>query len=267
MKQYHFTPLKVSIYPTWQEMGRAAAVHTKQLIVKLLEDKPFLCMIFAAAPSQNEFLQALSADSDIPFERIHALHMDEYIGLPDSAPQRFGNFLKERLFTRCQFASVEYLNGNAPDTDIECARYTQLLVQRPPDIVCGGIGENGHIAFNDPDAANFADPVAVKRVLLDEACRRQQVNDGCFAQLQDVPLQALTLTIPALMRSTHKVFVVPSTAKAQAVRTMLCEPVSEKCPASVLRTAPNSALFLDANSAAMTDFDRLSIDLHERGSA
>lgn len=236
-------------YESRAAMGHAAALDVAQTIRQLLEIKPTIAMIFAAAPSQDEFLEALTTDRSVDFTRIIAFHMDEYVGLPEHAPQRFGNFLKERLFGKAPFAQVHYLNGNAPE-DEECARYSALLARQPIDIVCMGIGENGHIAFNDPPVADFQDPVSVKRVALDTVCRMQQVHDGCFDGLDAVPTHALTLTIPMLMRAGHHFCMVPADTKAEAVRRTVMGPIDTACPASILRTGKRVILYTDADSGA-----------------
>jgi glucosamine-6-phosphate deaminase len=176
--------------------------------------------------------------------------MDEYTGLPADAPQGFGNFLRQRIFSRSPFREVNYLNGLAPDIEAECARYAALLKSAPIDIVFMGIGENAHIAFNDPGAADFKDPKTVKVVELDSVCRRQQVNDGCFAEFDDVPLRALTLTIPALLQAQRIFCVVPAKTKANAVYNSLSGEITETYPASILRTHGNAVMYLDRDSGA-----------------
>src|SRR5581483_9167819 len=166
--------LTVQVYENRAALGGAAAYAVAVKINELLTQQEFVNMIFAAAPSQNEFLAYL-IQKDVEWERINAFHMDEYIGLPDTAPQQFGSFLRERLFDLLSFHSVNYINGNAADLNAECIRYENLLKKYPPDIVCMGIGENGHIAFNDPHVADFNDFYEVKIVELDEFCRQQQV--------------------------------------------------------------------------------------------
>ena len=177
--------------------------------------------------------------------------MDEYIGLPQNAPQAFGNFLRDRLFALVPFKSVNYINASASDKDEECKRYGELLKANRPDIVVMGIGENGHIAFNDPHVAFFNDPETVKAVKLDDVCRNQQVNDGCFEKFEDVPEYALTLTIPTLTNTDHIFCIVPAKTKAWAVNETLKGNIDEHCPASVLRTHKNATLYLDPDSAAM----------------
>lgn len=241
--------LEVARFDDRPAMGRAAADATATQIRELLSRQETVSMIFAAAPSQNEFLAALVANEDIAWDRINAFHMDEYIGLPADAPQRFGQFLNERLFAKVPFRSVNYLNGNAPDIEEECKRYTDLLVEHPADIVCMGIGENCHIAFNDPHVADFDDEAWVKVVDLDLACRQQQVNDNCFTELNRVPTHALTLTIPALMAAPHIFCMVPGKNKVSAIRHTVTAEVSAVFPSTVLRTHPNAILFVDGESA------------------
>lgn len=231
-------------------LGEKAAQDAGNCLRNLLTRQQTVSMIFAAAPSQEEFLAALCRQEGIDWNRIHAFHMDEYVQLPEEAPQRFGNFLKERIFDRLPFRTVEYLNGNAPDLSAECERYSTLLQNHPVDVVCMGIGENCHIAFNDPHVADFNDPVLVKVVDLDNACRQQQVNDACFDAFDDVPTHALTLTVPALMQAPHVFCMVPGINKAQAVYHTLHSPVSEQYPSTILRLHEDATLFVDADSAS-----------------
>jgi glucosamine-6-phosphate deaminase len=176
--------------------------------------------------------------------------MDEYIGLPENDPRTFASFLKEKIFDKLPFHSVNYLNGNAPDLEAECKRYADLLTQYPTDIICMGIGENGHIAFNDPHVADFNDPLLVKVVSLDAECRQQQVHDKCFDLLNEVPTHAITLTVPALMDSKYIYCMVPGEKKAKAVFNTLNAEINEKCPATILRRHENAMLFIDKDSGA-----------------
>jgi len=241
----------VNCYPTRLEMGKAAAAETARLINILLETKETITMVFAAAPSQNEMLEALMSRPDVDFSRIIALHMDEYIGLPAGSEQSFGYYLRTHLFDHVPFREVHYIRGYEADTEAECARYTELFNTLKPDIVCMGIGENGHIAFNDPPVADLNDPLVIKKVELDQVCRMQQVHDGCFPTLDDVPTHALTLTVSALMSAAHHICVVPSATKAQAVYNTICGPICTQTPASALRRSPDAKLYLDAESAAL----------------
>ena len=243
--------LTVNIYDSRDEMGKAAGADIKACILKLLEKKETINMIFAAAPSQNEVLASLAEDKEIPWNRVNAFHMDEYIGLSADAPQGFGNFLKNAIFGRAPFKSVNYINVSATDAEAECARYSALLEANPTDIVVMGIGENGHIAFNDPPVADFKDTKKVKPVQLDEICRQQQVNDGCFRCIDDVPTTAITLTVPTLFRGDHLFCIVPAKTKANAVKATLCGEIGEACPAAVLRRHNNAVLYLDGDSSAL----------------
>lgn len=244
--------LKVKIYETRKEMGEAAATLAAEKINELLLQKEEVNIIFAAAPSQNEFIASL-IEHNVDWSRINAFHMDEYVGLDADAPQGFGNFLKDRIFSKVSFKSVTYLNGNAENIEAECQHYEDMLNTKVTDIVCMGIGENGHIAFNDPHVADFNDDKLVKVVDLDMQCRQQQVNDGCFATLNDVPTHALTLTIPALMKAAHVFCMVPGALKANAVYNTLHQAQSPLFPSTILRSHPNAILFLDKDSSNKLD--------------
>jgi len=240
--------LDVKSFPSRVEMGEAAASNVSRKIGELLKEQAFVNIIFAAAPSQLEFLAALR-EAPIEWSRIRAFHMDEYIGLRADALQGFGNFLREHLFERVPLLATYLIDGQAANSENECVRYAGLIRQYPPDIVCMGIGENGHIAFNDPPVADFKDSYLVKVVALDLACRRQQVNDGCFPALRQVPRHAITLTIPTLMSAPHIYCMVPGKRKAAAVFNTLHQPIIEDYPSSVLRRHPHAELFLDVQSA------------------
>ncbi|MDI4648271.1 glucosamine-6-phosphate deaminase [Cohnella hashimotonis] len=238
--------LKIRVYRTRGEMGAAAGADAAVKIKELLRAKGSIRMIFAAAPSQNEMLDALAADPEIDWTRITAFHMDEYLGLPPGAPQAFGRYLQGRLFDRVKPGKVHLIDSS--NGAAECDRYAALLAESPIDIVCLGIGENGHIAFNDPPVADFDDPLLVKPVELDEVCRRQQVNDGCFPGMDDVPTHALTLTVPALFSGAHLFCVVPGPTKREAVGRTLGEPISTACPSTILRRHPDCTLYADVDS-------------------
>ncbi|GAB3018972.1 glucosamine-6-phosphate deaminase [Niabella terrae] len=243
--------LVIRVFETRKDLGSAAAIQVAQKIGELLTaGKAQVNIIFAAAPSQNEFLEALVNES-VDWSKVNAFHMDEYIGLDPEAPQGFGNFLRQKIFDRVDFRKVYYLDGNATDFTKEIERYTGLLDKYRADIVCMGIGENTHIAFNDPHVADFDDPQLVKVVDLDLVSRMQQVNDGCFTSIDEVPTHALTLTIPALLNADFIFCIVPSALKAAAVRHTLHEPVSEAFPSTILRKHPQTVLYLDQASAKL----------------
>ena len=251
MKRLKVNKLEVQIYENRTLMGEAAARDIKAKIAELLSQKAEINMIFAAAPSQNDVLKALVEDKDIEWARVNAYHMDEYIGLDKDAPQGFGNFLKEHIFGLVPFKSVNYIDITATDPEKEAERYGKLLDENLTDIVVMGIGENGHIAFNDPPVADFHDKRTVKPVKLDEVCRQQQVNDGCFASIDDVPTHAMTLTVPTLVRAPYLFCIVPVATKAKAVYETLNGSIDEHCPASILRTHDNAILYLDNESSKL----------------
>lgn len=242
--------LVIQVYQTRQEMGVAAARVVGEQMRALLRQQEQVRMVFASAGSQNEFLAELAALPGIDWSRVTAFHLDEYVGLSPEAPQSFVRFLHERLYDKVHPGTVHSLNGQADDPEAECRRYAALYDAAPIDIVCNGIGENGHLAFNDPPYADFADPLTVKPVQLDERSRSQQVFDGFFPSIEEVPTLALTLTIPAIMKAKQIHCIVPGANKAEAVETTLLGPVSELCPATVLRRHPAAIMYLDQDSAA-----------------
>ena len=251
MKSYKVDKLSVEIYENRTLMGEAAARDIKAKIADLLKEQAEINMIFAAAPSQNDVLKALVEDKEIEWNRVNAYHMDEYIGLDKDAPQGFGNFLKNHIFGLVPFKSVNYIDITATDPEKEAERYGKLLDENLTDIVIMGIGENGHIAFNDPPVADFKDKRTVKPVKLDEVCRQQQVNDGCFESIDKVPMHAMTLTVPTLVRAPYLFCIVPAPTKAKAVYETLNGSIDEHCPASVLRTHDNAKLYLDDQSSKL----------------
>jgi glucosamine-6-phosphate deaminase len=239
--------LRVQSYPTRLAMGEAAANDVAEALRQTLSRQDTVRLIFAAAPSQAQMLAGLRMAPGIDWSRVSAFHMDEYIGLPPGARERFARWLDVNLFDHLPFAQVHRIVPE-PDPQAAAAAYALELAKAPIDLICLGIGVNGHIAFNDPPVADFADPLDVKVVTLDEQCRQQQVDDDCFARLEDVPRQAITLTIPRLVNAGQLFCVVPGALKRDAVRATLHGPISTACPASVLREHPNCSLYLDAES-------------------
>ena len=249
--EFKMDKLQIKVFKNRILMGEAAENDIKAKIKELLLTKPEINMIFAAAPSQNDVLRSLVEDTEIEWNRINAYHMDEYIGLDKDAPQGFGNFLKAHIFGLVPFKSVNYIDITTADPDAEAERYGRLLEANSTDIVVMGIGENGHIAFNDPPVADFNDSRLVKPVKLDDICRRQQVNDGCFARIEDVPTHAMTLTVPTLVRAPYLFCIVPAPTKAKAVYETLNGSIDEHCPASILRLHDNAILYLDNESSKL----------------
>jgi glucosamine-6-phosphate deaminase len=240
-------PPSILTFKTRDAMGRAAAADIGVALRDRLARQNTVRMIFAAAPSQTELLDALARERDIDWRRVTAFHMDEYFGLPADAPERFGAWLTRHFFSRVAFGAV-HLIGQEPDADREAARYAALLAEAPIDVICLGIGVNGHLAFNDPPVADLHDTKQVKIVELDAICRQQQVDDGCFPTLSDVPTHAITLTIPRLLDADQLFCVVPGSSKRTAVERSLYGPIGTACPASALRTHSRCALYLDQDS-------------------
>jgi glucosamine-6-phosphate deaminase len=238
--------LNVEVYETRRKLGQSAARQVIEKMKEIQTTKGMVRLIFAAAPSQNEFLEELASTSEIDWSLVTVFHMDEYVGLPEGDARRFGKFLSDRLFNLVKPKEAHLIDASTPEA--ECQRYGSLLNQEPIDIVCLGIGENGHIAFNDPPVADFTDPYTMKMVELDEKCRWQQVHDGCFASFTDVPTHALTLTIPALFAGTYLFCMVPGKNKKEAVHKTLYGEITTECPASILRNHPDCTLYLDAES-------------------
>jgi len=251
IRSFEVDRLKVQIAPNRRGLGKAAGQAVAEKMKTLLKEKDQLFMVFASAPSQNEFLDTLSRIPGIDWGKVTAFHLDEYVGLPDTAPQNFGVFLRKRLFEKVHPGQVHYLNGMAEDPRAECDRYGALFRNRTLDIACIGIGENGHLAFNDPPVADFNDARPVKVVDLDLVSRQQQVNDGCFEDLESVPKRAITLTIPTIFRAGFIYCMVPAPTKAEAVKKTLNDPISTACPATILRRHENTILFLDQDSARL----------------
>jgi glucosamine-6-phosphate deaminase len=242
--------LRVEVFPSRPMMGLAAARAVAEAIRNLLAREGRAAVIFASAPSQNEFLAALRQEPGIDWPRLTAFHLDEYVGITPDHPASFRRFLVDRLFDHVEVAAFHGLDGQADDLAKECARYAGLLRQAGPALAVLGIGENGHLAFIDPPVCDFAEPADVRVVELDEPCRRQQVNDGCFASLAEVPRTALSLSVPFLMGVPRAVAIVPGPAKRAAIQAAIRGPVTTACPASILRRHRDATLFLDEDSAA-----------------
>jgi glucosamine-6-phosphate deaminase len=229
-------------------MGHRAARDIANELRTRLEVQTEVRIILAAAPSQSEMLAALVKETGIDWTRVTAFHMDEYLGLERDAPQRFSLWLRRTIFDRLPFASVHLIEP-AEDLELVAADYARALAEKPIDIVCLGIGANGHLAFNDPPA-DFKDPKAVKVVVLDDICRQQQVDDGCFAHIDDVPIRALTLTVPRLLAADRLFCCAPGRLKREAVRRAIQDKIGPDFPATALRLHPACSLYLDRESAA-----------------
>lgn len=252
LKDFQADALRVRVSDSREAMGRDAARAAGERIRALLRERDEINMIFAAAPSQNETLKYLAREEGIDWHRVNAFHMDEYVGLSREAPQSFGYYLCEHVFSLLPFKSVNFLRGDAPDAAAECARYAELLRRFPPDVVMLGIGENGHIAFNDPPA-DFETEQPYLVIRLDEKCRRQQLGEGWFPTLADVPERAISMGVRQILKSRSIINTVPDRRKAEAVRGALEGEVSNLCPASILRTHADVTTFLDSGSASLLE--------------
>lgn len=249
-KEFCVDHLKVRCYPTREDMGAAGAKHAAALIRQVIEEKGEANLIFASSPSQMDVLSALVKEP-VDWKRVNAFHMDEYIGIDTGHKASFANYLRENFFRHLKLKNIYYLNGMA-DSAEECRRYSRLLLEHPVDITFAGIGENGHMAFNDPYIADFFDPLLVKiNPSLDAVCRAQQVRDGWFASLDEVPDQALTLTFPALLRAPHLIITAPGETKQGIVRSVLEGPICLEVPSTAARLHRDAVLYIDAASAAL----------------
>ena len=241
--------LPVYVFSTREEMGKAAAVDAANRINAIIEKKGVANLVFAAAPSQNDILENL-LKQDIDWSKVRAFHQDEYVGIDENEPAGFGNWLRRAIFDKVAFMECHYLLCKEEESEKKCDEYTELLTKYPIDLIFLGIGENGHMAFNDPSVADFNDPKMVKVVELDDICRQQQVNDGCFPNLDAVPKTAMSLTMSCIMSIPEAICVVPTDRKAHAVNNALNGPVETACPASILRNHKNAVMYLDKDSAS-----------------
>ena len=242
--------LPVSVFQSNEEMGTTAAYDASQIIQAAVHEKGVANIIIATGNSQLTFLSALRRDMQIPWDKVNVFHMDEYIGIDSSHPASFPLFLRKHLLDHIHVRNFYPVSGRADEIESTIAEYARLLRAHPADLCALGYGENGHLAFNDPPFADFKDPVLAKVVRLAEASRRQQVGEGHFSTLDDVPTHAITLTVPALLAAKRVLAIVPEKRKADAVKQALTGPVEEACPGSILRRIPHAHLYLDRDSAS-----------------
>jgi glucosamine-6-phosphate deaminase len=242
------TRMTIRVFGTSRELGDAAAKHTAEVLCSAMRRGEPARMIMATGNSQLEFVQALRNHPEVPWGDVTVFHMDEYMGMPSTHPASFARWLREKVSDWLQPGTVHYIDGEAPDLDVECRRYEELLREAPIALTCMGIGENGHVAFNEPEATDFGDDHWMRLISLDEASRVQQVVEGHFSTVTEVPEKAITLTVPVLLSGRVIQVVVPGARKANAVRRALHGPVSPSCPASILRLQANATLFLDQDS-------------------
>ena len=244
--------MEVLAFATKTEMAAAAAARAAVALRGAIAARGRAHVIAATGASQFEFLDALVRTPGIDWPRTAFFHLDEYVGLPESHPASFRRYLKERIVDRVHPGAFHFIDGEARDPEAECRRVGEVLARHPVDVAFVGIGENGHLAFNDPPA-DFETEEPYIVVTLDEACRRQQLGEGWFARLEDVPARALSMSIRQLLKSREVLCVVPDARKARAVRDCLQGPVSRDHPASILQRHPRTAVFLDAASAALLE--------------
>lgn len=241
--------LKLEIYPDRKLAGIAAAQAAAAEIQRLAHISDEIGVIFATGASQFDMLQALVSIPGLPWDRVIGFHLDEYVGLSEDHPAGFRHYLRERLTSRVAMRAFFEINGNG-DLDIMMSDYVSALRHANPQLCLLGIGENGHLAFNDPEEADFHDPKAMKVVHLDQACREQQAAEGWFPSWKEVPERALTLTIPTLFQIPKLIVSVPGRRKAQAIRRTLQDPITTECPSTLLRTHPDATIYLDTEAAA-----------------
>ncbi|TAE60910.1 MAG: glucosamine-6-phosphate deaminase [Nostocales cyanobacterium] len=250
-KLFYVDCLSVQIYKSETEMAIAAAEIVQQYLVNLLQQQETITLLLATGKSQLKFLDALIALGGIDWKKTILFHLDEYLGISADHPASFRYYLRERVEKRVHPQQFYYLEGDAIEPVAECERYSKLLETQNIDLCLLGVGENGHLAFNDPAVADFQDMASVKLVKLDEINRQQQVNTGYFDNLFAVPQYAFTVTIPLICKAQKIICLAPETRKAKIVKEILTADISENCPASILRTQPQANLFLDINSASL----------------
>jgi glucosamine-6-phosphate deaminase len=244
--------MRVRVFDSKQELGAAAAGQAAALVGAAIEARGHARVIVATGASQFEFLEALAARGGVDWSRVTFFHLDEYVGIGEDHPASFRKYLRERVQAPLRPGGFVFVNGTAHDPESECLRLEALLREAPIDLACVGIGENGHLAFNDPPA-DFATPRAYLVVELDAACRRQQVGEGWFASLDDVPRRAISMSIPQILDARAIICVVPDARKAAAVHACVDGPVSPMAPASALQRHEETTLFLDRESSAQLE--------------
>lgn len=245
--------LKLEIYPSAESAAEAAAQAAAQGLRQMTHQRTDVGVIFATGASQLGTLRALTAARDVRWDVVRGFHLDEYVGLAPDHPASFRRYLRENLTQKIQMREFFEIDGFARDLEQVCRDYAGKLRSANPQLCLLGIGENGHLAFNDPSEAQFDDPLDIKIVHLDTICRQQQAAEGWFKSLEEVPELAITLTIPTLFRVPKLIASVPGSRKAKIMRRTLEAPVASDCPSTILRTHPDATVYLDAESAAELD--------------
>jgi glucosamine-6-phosphate deaminase len=243
--------MRIEVFEDPITLGKAAAAVAAETIEEAVEARGHARIIAATGASQLAFLDALSSRTELPWSRVEMFHLDEYIGLPITHPASFRKYLLERLIRKAGLTTYHLLDGEA-DPELVCQEVGRALAAAPIDVAFVGIGENGHLAFNDPPA-DFDTEQPYLIVTLDEACRRQQVGEGWFTGLDEVPQQAISMSIRQILKSRRILCIVPDLRKAEAVKACFTGRVNPMAPASILRTHPDTTLFLDFLSASLLD--------------
>ncbi|BCL35062.1 glucosamine-6-phosphate deaminase [Nostoc sp. MS1] len=251
---FHVDHLSVQIYKSEADMAFDVAAIVSKYLQSVLEQQQTAAVVLATGNSQLKFLDALIALGGVDWSKVTLFHLDEYLGITADHPASFRRYLRERVEKRVSPQKFHYIEGDTLQPLAECDRYSQLLQAQPIDLCCLGIGENGHLAFNDPSVANFQDPYSVKLVKLDSVNRQQQVNTGQFPNIDHVPQYAFTVTLPLICSARKILCLAPGKRKAQIVKQLLQGVIDKACPASVLRRQPQATLFLDSNSANLLEF-------------
>jgi glucosamine-6-phosphate deaminase len=243
--------LRVGVYPDSHFCAEAAARAAAAALRECLRENGAARIMVGTGNSQLGMIRALVRQPDIDWSKVDAFHLDEYVGLPAGHPSSFRYWIRNHFELHARPRSTSYIEGDAPDLDATLAEYSRQLLAAPVDLAFVGIGENGHIAFNDPHVADFNDPQVVKRVILDDTCRRQQVGEGHFPDFDRVPKEAITVTCSGLFRAARWICCVPDRRKARAIKGSLEGPLSPECPGSLIRKHPSAALYLDLESASL----------------
>jgi glucosamine-6-phosphate deaminase len=253
VRHFRVDNLSVEVHPNGKSLGAAAALAAANAMKGLGASLESFGVIFATGVSQQDTLEALTGMDDIPWNRVRGFHLDEYVGLPIEHVASFRRYLRENLTRKVSMMAFDEVDGTAADADRVCHLYAEKLTAANPQLCLLGIGENGHLAFMDPAVADFDDPRDVKVVKLDTACRMQQVAEGWFGAVEEVPECAISVTIPAMLRVPKLIVSVPGSRKAAIIRRTLEGEISTVCPATILRTHPDATVYLDQESAAELD--------------
>lgn len=249
-RTFQVDQLSVEVFSTIGDLSTSMAMRVRELLIEAIRRQGSAAAILATGNSQIRFLKELTAMGGVDWSKVTLFHMDEYLGISGNHPASFRRYMREKVESLVRPGAFHYLDGEALEPLDECDRYTRLLQAQPIDLCCLGVGENGHLAFNDPPVARFDDPHWVKLVKLDDDCKMQQVKEGHFSSLETVPPYALTLTIPALRSARKLLCLAPELRKSKPITAAMEGPVATSCPASILRETPHATLLLDLDSAS-----------------